>query len=212
MSWRRARVSAGAGSRCASAGVIQGGRGVGLIECLIALLLTSTALVALLATQLAGKRAAYEALQRSTAVALARDIVVRVQANRDHAAAYTIRGAGDVDNPLPFPAHDCSQVDCDPMQLAAYDLWEWELLLLGAAEQYRGGGAGGLVAPSACVLIDGQLVTVTLLWRGHSPTAAGTESDCSRAEGLYDEPGHAPGNGLLRRALVLTADLGAAGV
>ncbi|RLA48698.1 MAG: hypothetical protein DRQ98_14465, partial [Gammaproteobacteria bacterium] len=51
----------------------QGQKGVGLLEVLIALLIFTTGMMGLLSTQLAGKKAGYEATQRSIATALARD-------------------------------------------------------------------------------------------------------------------------------------------
>ena len=56
-------------------------RGVALAEFLIALFIFSSVAAAALGTQLAGKTLHFDAMQRSLAVALANDLLLRIQAN-----------------------------------------------------------------------------------------------------------------------------------
>jgi len=180
--------------------------GLGLIECLLALLLLSVAMIALLSAQLTGKRAAYEALQRGVAVGLAQDMLGRIGVNPGQAGSYAIRNLGDSAAPLPHPARDCSRAECNPAELAAYDLWQWEVALLGNSEEGDGGAV--LSAPRACITSAGQRVTVAVSWRGFTPVADGSPGDCGAdVTGLYDAAG-APGNNLLRRTVVLSDFLG----
>jgi hypothetical protein len=83
-------------------------------------------------------------------------------------------------------------------------LWQWESLLLGAAEREGEYRLGGLLNPRACVDVSGSRITLALSWRG--PTAALSPVDfaCGNSAGIYDAPGHAPGNNLLRRVLTVS--------
>ena len=125
--------------------------GVGMLEFLVALLIFSVGMIGLMSAQLAGKKASFDASQRSNATALVRDIVERMRANPGQAMAYQVVGAGDEGSRLPPPDIDCGVTDCSAEQLAAYDLWQWESLLVGESAQDAAGNAGGLVAPLACI-------------------------------------------------------------
>ena len=190
--------------------VYPGQKGAGLLEVLIALLIFSTGMMGLIATQLAGKKAGYEATQRSTATALARDILERVQANPGQVTAYVVNNAGDQGNPLSIPAANCERADCTPAQLAAFDLWQWESLLLGTPEQHDGANVGGLVSPRACIFQQGAVVSVAISWLGTTSARDPAESACgSDVAGLYDAPGDAPGNNLRRRQMLMSTYIGA---
>jgi type IV pilus assembly protein PilV len=143
---------------------IQGG--VGMLEFLIALLVFSVGMIGLMSAQLIGKKASFDASQRSAATALARDIVERMRANPGQTMAYRVVGAGDATSRQPTPDADCSITDCSAEQLAAYDLWQWESHLVGESAQDAVGNAGGLVAPRACIgSADGE-VHVVISWDG----------------------------------------------
>lgn len=153
-------------------------RGIGMLEFLLALFIFSIGMMGLLSAQLAGKKAGYDATQRSVATALARDILERVRANPGQIANYRVAAAGDLDPPMPPPGIDCDTTVCTPVQLAAFDLWQWESLLLGAAEQDSLGFAGGLVSPRACISSDGGEVVVAITWLGLTAATAPTASVC----------------------------------
>lgn len=187
----------------------QGQKGVGLLEVLIALLIFTTGMMGLLSTQLAGKKAGYEATQRSIATALARDILERVQANPGQTPAYLVNNAGDQENPLSIPATNCEQSDCTPVQLAAFDLWQWESLVLGVSEKQGMSNVGGLVSPRACIFREEGAVLVAISWLGATSARDPVESACgSDIAGLYDAPDEAVGNNFRRRQMIMSTYVG----
>ena len=184
-------------------------KGAGLLEVLIALLIFSTGMMGLLSTQLAGKKAGYEATQRSIATALARDILERVQANPGQIPGYVINNAGDQGNQLSLPATNCEQADCTPGQLAAFDLWQWESLLLGIPEQQDGRNVGGLVSPRVCISNEGGVVSVGISWLGVTSAQESAGPACgSDIAGLYDAPEEAVGNNLRLRQMIMSTYIG----
>jgi len=183
--------------------------GFGLTEVLVALALFSTVFAGLAAAQLAAKRAAFESAQRDLALGLASDLIARVRANPGGRDSYRLDAAGDPASPLPRPASLCVGASCNPVELAAFDLWRWESRLLGVAERRDSLATGGLVAARACLDIAASVARVALSWRGASPALEPGESACGAAvTGLYDVPGEPPGNNRLRRQLVLSVYLG----
>ncbi len=152
--------------------------GVGMMEFLVALLIFSMSMMAILSIQLVGKKATFEASQRSTATALARDILERIYANSGQAIAYRVSGIGDDAKRLPLPDVDCAIAACTAQQLAAFDLWQWESLLLGYAEQDATGFVGGLLSPRACIDGASRVIDVSISWRSVLSGSPDTEPDC----------------------------------
>jgi type IV pilus assembly protein PilV len=160
---------AGHGAAAVSAhrsGIVAIQGGVGMLEFLIALLVFSVGMIGLMSAQLIGKKASFDASQRSAATALARDIVERMRANPSQTMAYRVVGAGDATSRQPTPDADCSTMNCSAEQLAAYDLWQWESQLVGESAQDAVGNAGGLVAPRACIGSSDGEVHVVISWDG----------------------------------------------
>ncbi len=163
-------------------------RGVGMLEFLLALLLFSVGMLGLMATQLAGKRAGYEASQRSQATALARDMLERIRVNPGQLAAYQVEGLGDVGSRLGPPGVDCAAAKCSSEQLAAFDLWQWESLLLGESEQAGDENVGGLVSPRGCIRRRDAAVTVTISWLGTAPAGPAGDITCGSGSSGVDAP------------------------
>ena len=187
----------------------RGQRGIGLIEVLIAVFILAVGMLGLANMQLAAKRASYEATQRSIATSLARDIVEKMRANPDQLAAYVVTGIGDEASLLATPGTNCSSTTCTPANLAAYDLSEWESILVGATEKLASANSGGLVAPRACTTHVNGTVTVAIAWRGVSSLTNPTDSTCGESvTGLYDDPDATAGNNLRRRLLVMSTFIG----
>lgn len=157
---------------------IAGHKGIGMLEFLIALLIFSMGMMGLLSAQLAGKRVGYDASQRSVATSLARDILERMRANPGQITAYRVNEAGDASHRLPLPGADCDRSACSAEQLAVFDLWQWESLLVGETEKYAGSDAGGLVSPRACITADGGQVVVAISWRGATTAAQAPGAVC----------------------------------
>lgn len=145
---------------------LSGLKGVGMLEFLIALLIFSIGMLGLLSAQLAGKRAGYEALQQSVATALTRDILERIRANPARSLDYRVTAAGKAGHRVPVPGVNCDITNCTPEQLAVFDLWQWESLLLGKSESDLGKYVGGLIAPRACITNDDGIVEVVINWLG----------------------------------------------
>jgi type IV pilus assembly protein PilV len=123
-------------------------------------------MIGLMSAQLTGKKASFDASQRSTATALVRDIVERMRANPGQASAYQVVAAGAEGSRLPQPDADCGATDCSVEQLATFDLWQWEALLVGESAHDANGNAGGLVAPRACIRSADGEVDVVVSWQG----------------------------------------------
>lgn len=175
---RESRAAAGACARASVPACAGTQRGVGMLEFLVALLIFSTGMMGLLAAQLVGKKTSFEASQRSVAISLARDIVERMRANPAALAAYRADGIGDKSSQQPPPVTDCNRALCGADQLAAFDLWQWETLLLGASERDARGNAGGLLSPRACISTSGGEVEVTISWRAVLSDGPASQSRC----------------------------------
>lgn len=184
-------------------------RGVGLIEVLIAVFILAVGILSLASMQLAAKRASYEATQRSIATSLSRDIVERMRSNPEQLNAFVVTNIGDESALLTTPSPNCASATCTPANLAAYDLAEWESLLVGASEKLGSGNAGGLVDPRACITHAAGTVTVAIAWRGVSSLTNPVDSTCGESVvGLYDDPDETAGNNLKRRLLFVSTFIG----
>jgi len=145
-------------------------RGISLIEVAIAVLVISVGVIGLASLQLSAKRAGFEAVQRTTAAALANDIIERMRNNPTNLLDYDEKelGGGSI---ATAPTPDCRTASCSGAQLASRDLWEWEQTLDGANERRSGADVGGLNDAAGCIDtnlggIDGRIL-VTISWEGY---------------------------------------------
>jgi len=150
-----------------------------MLEFLIALLIFSMGMMGLLTAQLAGKKVGYESAQRSIATALVRDMLERIRANPGQIADYRGTEAGDESHRIPLPGADCDTTACSAAQLAAFDVWQWESLLLGESEKFAGVYAGGLVSPRGCITGEAGEIAVTISWLGATPLAEAAIAHCA---------------------------------
>ena len=187
-------------------------QGFGLIEILITVFVVAVGLLAAASLQLNTKRANYDSVQRTTASALAQDIIERMRANPEQRNAYIVDGTSAITQPSP----NCLQATCTPAQMAAFDLWQWSQALSGASEQQGAESTGGLVSPHGCISAGASCggYTVAIAWRGVTPqpepdgsTPAGDPAlnSCGNASGLYDDPADASTDARMRRILVINA-------
>ena len=159
--------------------------GFSLLEVLIALLVLSIGLLGIAGLQATSKRTNFEAIQRTTAVLLARDIIERMRANADVLASYTgvtvTPGSLAAPNPACTSANPCD----DETQLAAYDLYQWQQAISGASETKGGVNTGGLVEPYGCIVagVNPNEVTVTIAWRGLIELTSPSANPCGSALG-----------------------------
>jgi type IV pilus assembly protein PilV len=188
---------------------VSGERGMGMLECLLALLIFSTGMMGLMSAQLMAKKVSYEASQRSTATALGRDIVERMRTNSGQLEAYRARVIGDTRRLLPQPEADCDISTCTAPQLAAFDLWQWESNLLGRSGRRSSVSSGGLLSPRACISSDGGEVAVTISWLVSSVVQQSTPSTCG-AENIESEvtQNEAHDYTLQRRQLMISTYIG----
>lgn len=191
----------------------RGQRGIGLIEVLIAVFILAVGMLGLATMQLTAKRASYEATQRSIATSLAKDIVERMRTNPGQLNAYVVNNIGDESSLLSAAPVNCTAATCTPANLAAYDLSEWEAILVGANEKLGSANAGGLVDPRACITHADGAVEVAIAWRGvnslTNPAGPTAGFICGESvAGLYDDPDETAGNNLRRRLLVFSTYIG----
>lgn len=155
--------------------------GMAMVEVLVALLVFAIGMLGLASAQLGGKRAGYDALQRSVATALAGDMLERVRANPLHAAAYAVSVRGEAGEGPVAPEIDCDRLACTGAQLAAFDLWQWYSLLLGTAIPDEGAEVlytGTLRSPNACILAEGAVVEVVITWLALSGSGTSLPPEC----------------------------------
>jgi type IV pilus assembly protein PilV len=156
--------------------------GIAMVELMVALLVFSIGWLGLASAQLTGKRAGYDALQRSVATALAGDLLERVRANPGHASRYAVEALGADGERLSEPEPNCDTSNCSGVQLAAFDLWQWQRQLLGG----DAGATGTLLAPRACIASDAGMVRVVITWLAVSRSGSQLLSSC----GTDSQPRH----------------------
>lgn len=183
--------------------------GMGMLECLLALLIFSTGMMGVMSAQWVAKKAVHEASQRSTATALGRDIVERMRANRGQLEAYRAIALGDTARLLPRPDANCNVAMCTALQLARFDLWQWESNLLGLSERGSSGSLGGLVSPLACISSDSGEVAVTISWLVSTVARQPILSLCGTDDvELGATERDASGGTLQRRQLIISTFIG----
>lgn len=159
--------------------------GVGMIEVLVAGLVFALGVLGLSSMQLKAKRTSYDALQRSLAISLARDMAARMRSNPTAIDTYAaITFLGNVTN-ASEPSPNCKTAVCTPLQLATYDLWEWEKALEGASEVSGTANTGGLVQPSGCIDNTNGQVSIVIAWEGYAGKVNPTQSQCGETRNIY---------------------------
>ncbi|MGE3349747.1 MAG: type IV pilus modification protein PilV [Ramlibacter sp.] len=151
-------------------------RGVGLIEILVSVLITSFGLLALAGLQSRVGQAQFESYQRAQALTLLADLTQRIQANVAQASTYVTAstvGTGDTGSTA------CSTLTTR----SDIDLCEWSRALRGAAETSGGSNVGAMIGARGCVeLVEAADTTsgicrpatyrVTVAWQGLASTVA----------------------------------------
>lgn len=150
-------------------------KGMTFLEVLVALVIMVTGILGSVAMQATAKQASFDAMQRSLASSLAQDIIARIRANDPTSlAAYDSTGAEDYGvtlNAMPTPvALRCAQPNapCNAAQMAANDIYEWELALVGGDVTSGGQNRGGLIGGQGCILQNGNALTVVVSWQGRN--------------------------------------------
>ena len=163
-----------------------------MVEVLVTLVIVSVGFLNMAALQTTAKRSNFDAVQRTTAVMLAHDVVERMRANPLALSGYLIGSAGG--GTLTAPALSCTTgARCTPLQLAAQDLYQWEQSMDGASEARTISGTltqtGGLASPTSCITgpVSGGagIYTVTIVWRGLMELTNASANTCGVGTGNY---------------------------
>lgn len=165
-------------------------RGVGLIEILVSVLITSFGLLALAGLQSRMGQAQFESYQRAQALTLLADLTQRMQANPAAVASYvTASPAGTGDS---APA-SCASLATVPER----DLCEWSNALKGVSETSTSGSVtsnvGAMIGARGCVeqiqaadltagICRPAIYRVTVAWQGMLATVA---PGVTCGQGLY---------------------------
>lgn len=188
--------------------------GLSMIEVLVTVTILSIGLLGTAALQIQSKRANLGSVERSLASMMIHDMFERMRANPGMYEEYLTQLAASQNvgqGSLSEPGQDCSSLEpCTPQQLAQYDVWQWEQLLIGSTEVSGAANTGGLVLPLACMTGpagggDG-VYSIAINWRGHSEfTDGGLPDPCNaNSTGRYDGD---EGTGTLRRLVVVDSYL-----
>lgn len=175
--------------------------GFSLLEVLIAMLILSVGVTGMMAVQANGKKASFEAIQRSSAAAYAQDIIERMRANNSVLSSYDT-GTSPVGGSTKTLVDCGSSATCGETTLASYDIYQWERSLDGAYETVNATSVGGLSNPSGCITHSSGVVTVAVAWRGSVDFGSPTISSCGEGRGLYGASEE------YRQVLVITTYIG----
>jgi type IV pilus assembly protein PilV len=165
--------------------------GFTLIEVMLAVLVVSVSVLGMAGLQIASKRAGHEAVQRTSGASLAQDMLERIRSNPQSLASYVTTGVGGgtiTTEPSPGCANDTTDI-CNPAQLAAHDMWEWEQAIDGAAETRVVGAStvavGGLLNPTGCITLSSGEVTIAMAWEGYQSLSNPIIDSCGSGLGKY---------------------------
>ena len=186
--------------------------GFTLIEILVTMFVAGIGLLAVAGLQAMSKKLNYDAIQRTTASALAQSMVESMRGNPANLDDYLTSDASQVS-----AAADCAAATCSPSQLAAYDLVRWDEALQGTEATSGGEAAGGLVNPTGCITRDDAvagLYIVAVAWQGvtgidppdaDDPADDPARNTCVLDLDRYDDPLTSGSDDRLRRVLVINA-------
>lgn len=154
-------------------------QGFTLVEVMVTVFVVAIGLLAAAALQAVSKKAAVDAIQRTTASVVAQEMIERIRANSLAMNQYAVDTGSEPSQPSCGSSSDCTLSS----DLVAYDRYSWWQNLDGAAEKINIGGtatetAGGLRNPKGCVrttATPGE-VEVVVVWRGMSKITQGAET------------------------------------
>jgi type IV pilus assembly protein PilV len=160
--------------------------GFSLIEVMVALVILVIGLIGIFNLHIVAKRSSFESFQQTQASYFANDIINRMRLNTGVLGSYS----GTYTGVLAKPAKSClGAALCTPAETAAWDLYQWEQSLIGAAEVVGSQKVGGLDSPTVCIttsnlVLGGKTYTnasvkLVVAWRGIREMADATKTgDC----------------------------------
>ena len=192
----------------------QASTGFTLVEVMVTVFVVAIGLLTAAGLQAVSKKAAFDALQRTTASVIAQDMLERIRANPTMQENYVLLGA-EVKGPI--SGVTCGGgTACSKLELVSYDLSRWWMSLDGAAETISSGAttanAGGLRSPVGCISQSGLVVNVVVAWRGLSAIRQASDGDDDPTsdtcgEGQSPDPYEKTGTQSYRRVLRLQAHI-----
>ena len=197
--------------------------GFTLVEVMVTVFVVAIGLLAAAGLQALSKKAAFDAIQRTTATVLAQDMLERIRANSNPLQIADYASKGRQLTAAPITAAACGAADgaaCSPAELVDYDLARWWESLDGASEKIASGGSstansGGLRSPAGCIRSVGNRVDVVIAWRGMSAiqqaestdTADPTSDPCGETPAVADYEKNSSSRQSFRRVLRLQAHI-----
>ncbi|MCL1141469.1 type IV pilus modification protein PilV [Shewanella gaetbuli] len=143
--------------------------GFSLIEVMVALVILVIGLIGIFNLHIVAKKGSFDSFQQTQASYYANDIINRMRLNASQLNAYGTSGSvGSIYSGTPtVPGTSCNgTATCSPAEMAAWDLYEWRAAFTGEAEVVNSKNVGGLDSPTACILVNGNDVTVVISWQG----------------------------------------------
>ncbi len=175
-------------------------QGFTLLEVMLTVVIISFGLLGLGGLHVQSKQSNLIGVQRSVASQLAHDLFERMRSNPAALASYVPSDSARVLSGavVSEPSPDCASVAtlCDPIQLAAHDLWDWERRLGGALTTEDSNPVGELLSPTACIGRPAGggsgTYTIAIAWRSTKPVgdpsigANAVADACGADSGKYD--------------------------
>ncbi len=146
-------------------------QGFSLVEGLVTLLVIAIGLLGIVALQLTALRNTHSASIHSLASIYASDMVERVKANKEVAKAGNYNLAAGA--PATVGAVNCVSAACSAVDLAAFDLAEWQQSL-----------SDNLPSGQGEITLAGTTVTITVRWDDDRDGDTGTQ--CPPGDGDLD--------------------------
>jgi len=150
-------------------------RGATLIEILVSVVILLVALLGTAGLIARSGQSEMESYQRGQALTLLKDMVTRINANRQAATCYASGSTMTVVGNATVAPPQCVGASNAQQSTATADLAAWNAELLGSSESASGGTAvGAMIGALGCIeSIDpvNQVYRVTVAWQGLAKTA-----------------------------------------
>ena len=143
----------------------QKGKGFTLIEILVSLLIISVGLLSFALLQAESLKATHTSMQRTKAVSFATDMLERIRANTKAINQYDDANAAPANLNCSDAQAAVNGVNCTPVQMANFDVWDWERnLIFDDATDQRGGIVGGAGSITVTGVNTPYSVSINITW------------------------------------------------
>jgi len=147
-------------------------RGITLFESLIAIVVAALGILGVVGVQMRTLADTQTSMRRAQAIRLIEDLDERLKATPSGLAtlgSYVSGWSGIT--PVAAPAYNCRAVNCNPTQLAAFDLADWKATVQNSLPL---GDANIFLAPGETADANRRLLGVMISWRENEVSAADT--------------------------------------